>query len=116
MIHQRSQLLRSCFLLTDLLLTTAAWFLAYYLYFETGWFHQDKLIPGILSVLAARAVVVAAEHCRLSLGRTCTTLAGCAASAKKWSPSSKAACCLSLLVMATHFLPARSLRIAGHAS
>ncbi len=46
MIHQRSQLLRSCFLLTDLLLTTAAWFLAYYLYFESGWFHPDKKIPA----------------------------------------------------------------------
>jgi Undecaprenyl-phosphate glucose phosphotransferase len=46
MIHQRSQLLSSCFLLTDLVLTTAAWFLAYYLYFESGWFHLEKKIPA----------------------------------------------------------------------
>lgn len=45
MIHQRSQLLGSCFLLTDLVLTTAAWFLAYFLYFKSGWFHLDKKIP-----------------------------------------------------------------------
>ncbi len=47
MIHQRSQLLSSCFLLTDLLLTTAAWFLAYYVYFDSGWFHPVKKIPSI---------------------------------------------------------------------
>jgi Undecaprenyl-phosphate glucose phosphotransferase len=51
MIHQRSQLLGTCFLLTDLVLTTAAWFLAYYLYFDSGWFHQEKSIPGILLCL-----------------------------------------------------------------
>jgi Undecaprenyl-phosphate glucose phosphotransferase len=47
MIHQRSQLLSSCFLFTDLVLTTAAWFLAYYLYFHSGWFHLEKKIPEI---------------------------------------------------------------------
>ncbi len=46
-IHQRSQLLRACFLLTDLALTTAAWLFAYYLYFESGWFHLDKTVPSI---------------------------------------------------------------------
>jgi Undecaprenyl-phosphate glucose phosphotransferase len=46
MIHQRSQLLSTCFLLTDLLLTTAAWFLAYFCYFESGWFHLEKTIPA----------------------------------------------------------------------
>lgn len=51
MIHQRSQLLGTCFLLTDLVLTTAAWFLAYYLYFHSGWFHQEKTIPGIILCL-----------------------------------------------------------------
>ncbi len=51
MIHQRSQLLSTCFLLTDLVLTTAAWFLAYYLYFHSGWFHQAKTVPGILLCL-----------------------------------------------------------------
>ncbi len=45
MIHQRSQLLSSCFLLTDLVLTTAAWFLAYYLRFETGWLQVEKVTP-----------------------------------------------------------------------
>jgi Undecaprenyl-phosphate glucose phosphotransferase len=47
MIHQRSQLLGTCFLLTDLVLTTSAWILAYYLYFHSGWFHPEKSIPGI---------------------------------------------------------------------
>jgi Undecaprenyl-phosphate glucose phosphotransferase len=47
MIHQRSQLLSTCFLLTDLMLTTAAWFSAYYLYFKSGWFHLDKPVPEI---------------------------------------------------------------------
>ena len=51
MIHQRSQLLSSCFLFTDLVLTTAAWFLAYYLYFESGWFHLEKGVPGIFLCL-----------------------------------------------------------------
>jgi len=51
MIHQRSQLLSSCFLFTDLLLTTAAWFLAYYLYFESGWFHPERGVPGIFLCL-----------------------------------------------------------------
>ncbi len=51
MIHQRSQLLSTCFLLTDLVLTTAAWFLAYYLYFHSGWFHQEKPVPEILLYL-----------------------------------------------------------------
>jgi Undecaprenyl-phosphate glucose phosphotransferase len=51
MIHQRGQLLRSCFLLTDLVLTTAAWLLAYYLYFKSGWFHPEKSVPGILLCL-----------------------------------------------------------------
>src|SRR5690348_10794610 len=46
MIHQRSQLLSSCFLLTDLVLTTAAWLLAYYVYFHSGWFHLQKAIPA----------------------------------------------------------------------
>jgi Undecaprenyl-phosphate glucose phosphotransferase len=46
MIHQRSQLLSSCFLLTDLVLTIAAWFLAYYLRFESGWVHIEKKIPA----------------------------------------------------------------------
>ncbi|HTU18998.1 MAG TPA: undecaprenyl-phosphate glucose phosphotransferase [Gemmataceae bacterium] len=46
MIHQRSQLLSFCFLLTDLALTTAAWVLAYYLYFESGWFHLEKSVPS----------------------------------------------------------------------
>jgi Undecaprenyl-phosphate glucose phosphotransferase len=46
MIHQRSQLLRFCFLFTDLALTTVAWLLAYYLYFESGWFHIQKKIPS----------------------------------------------------------------------
>src|SRR5579884_3713499 len=45
MIHQRSQLLSSCFLLSDLSLTTAAWFLAYYLRFETGWLRVEKKPP-----------------------------------------------------------------------
>src|SRR5579885_1257032 len=47
MIHQRSQLLSTCFLLTDLVLTTAAWFLAYYIYFDSGWFDPEKFVPGI---------------------------------------------------------------------
>jgi Undecaprenyl-phosphate glucose phosphotransferase len=46
MIHQRSQLLSSCFLLTDLLLTTTAWILAYYFRFESGWVQADKLVPS----------------------------------------------------------------------
>src|SRR5579883_600780 len=46
MIHQRSQLLSTCFLLTDLVLTTTAWFLAYFFYFESGWFHLEKTIPS----------------------------------------------------------------------
>jgi Undecaprenyl-phosphate glucose phosphotransferase len=70
MIHQRSQLLSSCFLLTDLVLTTAAWFLAYYLYFQSGWFHLEKKIPAfylcwqrvpllwLLSVVAYRLVAM----------------------------------------------------------
>jgi Undecaprenyl-phosphate glucose phosphotransferase len=45
MIHQRGQLLRTCFLFTDLVLTTAAWLLAYYVYFKSGWFHLEKKIP-----------------------------------------------------------------------
>jgi Undecaprenyl-phosphate glucose phosphotransferase len=51
MIHQRSQLLSSCFLLSDLALTTAAWLLAYQIYFHSGWFHQDKPVPGIFLCL-----------------------------------------------------------------
>jgi Undecaprenyl-phosphate glucose phosphotransferase len=51
MIHQRSQLLSTCFLLTDLVLTTTAWFLAYYLYFRSGWFHPDKKVPEIFLCL-----------------------------------------------------------------
>ena len=58
MIHQRGQLLSSCFLLSDLVLTTAAWFLAYYLRF------RDRLAPGrkggagVLPVLASGAALV----------------------------------------------------------
>jgi Undecaprenyl-phosphate glucose phosphotransferase len=71
MIHQRSQLLASCFLLTDLLLTTAAWFLAYYLRFESGWFHMEKVIPAfylcwrrvpLLWVLSVVAYRLAGQH------------------------------------------------------
>jgi Undecaprenyl-phosphate glucose phosphotransferase len=51
MIHQRNQLLSSCFLLTDLVLTTTAWILAYFLYFHSGWFHLDKSVPGIFLCL-----------------------------------------------------------------
>jgi Undecaprenyl-phosphate glucose phosphotransferase len=51
MIHQRGQLLSTCFLLTDLVLTTVAWFLAYYLYFHSGWFHQEKPVPEIILYL-----------------------------------------------------------------
>jgi Undecaprenyl-phosphate glucose phosphotransferase len=46
MIHQRSQLLASSFLVTDLTLTTAAWFLAYYLRFESGWLQMEKMAPA----------------------------------------------------------------------
>ena len=45
MIHQRSQLLSSCFLLSDLILTTAAWILAYYVRFKTGWLSVEKTPP-----------------------------------------------------------------------
>jgi len=45
MIHQRSQLLASCFLLSDLTLTTVAWILAYYLRFKTGWLSVEKTPP-----------------------------------------------------------------------
>jgi Undecaprenyl-phosphate glucose phosphotransferase len=45
MIHQRSQLLSSCFLLSDLTLTTAAWILAYYVRFKTGWLSVEKTPP-----------------------------------------------------------------------
>ena len=45
MIHQRSQLLSSCFLLSDLTLTTVAWILAYYVRFKTGWLSVEKTPP-----------------------------------------------------------------------
>jgi Undecaprenyl-phosphate glucose phosphotransferase len=71
MIHQRGQLLSSCFLLSDLLLTTAAWFLAYYLRFESGWLHVEKVTPEfylclrrvpLLWVLCAVAYRVAGQY------------------------------------------------------
>jgi len=37
MIHSRSQLLRGCFFLSDVLVTAAAWLGAYYLRFDSGW-------------------------------------------------------------------------------
>ncbi|HEY7427042.1 MAG TPA: undecaprenyl-phosphate glucose phosphotransferase [Gemmataceae bacterium] len=71
MIHQRSQLLASCFLLTDLILTTAAWFLAYYLRFESGWLQMEKVVPAfylcwrrvpLLWVLSAVAYRLAGQY------------------------------------------------------
>jgi Undecaprenyl-phosphate glucose phosphotransferase len=71
MIHQRGQLLSICFLLSDLVLTTAAWFLAYYLRFETGLLQAEKLAPSfylcwrqvpLLWVLSAVAYRVAGQY------------------------------------------------------
>jgi Undecaprenyl-phosphate glucose phosphotransferase len=71
MIHQRSQLLSSCFLLSDLTLTTAAWFLAYYVRFKTGWLSLEKVPPEfylcwrqvpLLWVLSAVAYRLAGQY------------------------------------------------------
>jgi Undecaprenyl-phosphate glucose phosphotransferase len=45
MIHRSSQLLCAWFLLCDLFVTAAAWVLAYYLRFESGWLPVHKETP-----------------------------------------------------------------------
>ena len=45
MLKHRSQALCACFLVTDLLLTGAAWLGAYYLRFEAGWLPLTKSTP-----------------------------------------------------------------------
>src|SRR5262245_28520999 len=42
MLHHRSQLLSSCFLVSDLVVTACAWLGAYYLRFESGWLPLSK--------------------------------------------------------------------------
>src|SRR5205823_8831405 len=42
MLHHRSQLLSSCFLVSDLVVTAGAWLGAYYLRFESGWVPLSK--------------------------------------------------------------------------
>ena len=42
MIHSRSQLLRGCFFLSDLVVTAAAWLGAYHLRFDSGWLPVTK--------------------------------------------------------------------------
>jgi Undecaprenyl-phosphate glucose phosphotransferase len=102
MIHQRSQLLRSCFLLSDLTLTTAAWLLAYYLRFETGWLRLDKMPPAfylclrqvpLVWVLSAVAYRVAGQY---TIGRLRRFR-------EEMVAAFKGSLLLSLLVMATIF-------------
>jgi len=46
MINRSRQLLRFCFLLSDLVLTTAAWFTAYFVRFQSGWMVLEKDTPS----------------------------------------------------------------------
>jgi Undecaprenyl-phosphate glucose phosphotransferase len=102
MIHQRSQLLGFCFLLSDLVLTTAAWILAYYLRFETSWLRLEKLPPSfylcwrqvpLLWVLSAVAYRVAGQYAVDRLRRFREEIVAVF----------KGSLLLSLLVMATIF-------------
>ena len=102
MIHQRSQLLSSCFLLSDLTLTTVAWFLAYYLRFETGWLRLEKPPPEfylcwrqvpLLWVLSAVAYRLAGQYAVGRLRRF----------REEMVAVFKGSVLLSLLVMATIF-------------
>ena len=45
MINRSRQLLRFCFLLSDLVLTTVAWFAAYFVRFQSGWMVLEKDTP-----------------------------------------------------------------------
>ncbi len=102
MIHQRSQLLSSCFLLSDLILTSVAWFLAYYLRFETGWLRLEKPPPEfylcwrqvpLLWVLSAVAYRLAGQYAVGRLRRF----------REEMVAVFKGSVLLSLLVMATIF-------------
>jgi Undecaprenyl-phosphate glucose phosphotransferase len=102
MIHQRSQLLSSCFLLSDLILTTVAWFLAYFLRFETGWLRLEKPPPEfylcwrqvpLLWVLSAVAYRLAGQYAVGRLRRFREEIVAVF----------KGSVLLSLLVMATIF-------------
>src|SRR3954462_7938353 len=42
MLYHRSQLLRACFILSDLAVTAAAWLGAYYARFDLGWLPVNK--------------------------------------------------------------------------
>ncbi|MBM4071146.1 MAG: undecaprenyl-phosphate glucose phosphotransferase [Planctomycetes bacterium] len=58
MIHRRSQILCAWFLAWDVLLTAAAWLLAYFLRFHTDWFPSEKETPEFQYCLRTTPMVV----------------------------------------------------------
>ena len=100
MIHQRGQLLSSCFLLSDLVLTTAAWILAYYLRFESGWLQVEKVTPEFY--LRWRVPLLWCVRRRLSSGRT-VPCRPAAPFREEVIAVFKGSVLLALLVMATIF-------------
>ncbi len=58
MIHRRSQVLCAWFLAWDLVLTAAAWLLAYYIRYETRWLPLDKPTPDFRLCLRTTPLVI----------------------------------------------------------
>jgi Undecaprenyl-phosphate glucose phosphotransferase len=102
MIKRTSQFLCVCFLVSDLLLTAAAWVGAYFLRFKTGWIPQHKETPDIslcwrnlplVILLAAVAYRLTGQYAIHRLRRLREEVVGVI----------KGTALLSLLVMATTF-------------
>lgn len=102
MINRSNQLLSSCFLVSDLVLTAAAWLGAYYLRFVSGWVALNKLPPSfylcwrqlpLVLLLAAVAYRLAGQYAVSRLRRFREELVAVV----------KGSLLLSLFVMATVF-------------
>lgn len=52
MLKQKRQLFEYVFMAVDLIVVSAAWMLAYYLRFNTGWIEADKGVPDIKNYVA----------------------------------------------------------------